>query len=107
MLFYIRKKNGGLPVYPSYEDFVFCLNSSELFDTKFKGKPFTWWNWRAADDCIFKRLDRILINQEWLGLFINVEVEHLVRKRSNHGLLVVLCGGQAAHNIKPFKFMKF
>nr|XP_009629929.1 uncharacterized protein LOC104119987 [Nicotiana tomentosiformis] len=55
------KKIGGLPVYPlEYEDFAFYVNSCGLFDQVYKGSPFTWWNGRTNDACIFKRLDGIL-----------------------------------------------
>ncbi|XP_059288673.1 uncharacterized protein LOC132042062 [Lycium ferocissimum] len=58
-----EEKIGGLLVYPAeYEDFAFCMNSCELSEVEFKGSPFTWWNGRAGHDCIFKRLDRILVN---------------------------------------------
>lgn len=66
-----KEKIGGLPIYPQeYEDFTFCVNSCKLFDINFQGIPFTWWNGRANKDCIFKRLDRILINQAFLGLVV-------------------------------------
>ncbi|XP_059310251.1 uncharacterized protein LOC132061448 [Lycium ferocissimum] len=58
-----EEKLGGLLVTLSEcEEFAFCINSCELFDLGFKESPFTWWNGRAADDCIFKRLDRKLKN---------------------------------------------
>ncbi|XP_059314087.1 uncharacterized protein LOC132064926 [Lycium ferocissimum] len=61
---------GGFPVHQTeVEDFAFCKNSCDLQDIDFRGSPFTWWNGRAVEDCIFKRLDRILVNnqlQEWL-----------------------------------------
>ncbi|XP_060177887.1 uncharacterized protein LOC132607827 [Lycium barbarum] len=65
------EKIGGLPVYPDeYEDFAFCVNSSELFEVSFKGILFTWWNGRTGRYCIFKRLDRMLTKsklQDWIG----------------------------------------
>ncbi|XP_070034166.1 uncharacterized protein [Nicotiana tomentosiformis] len=55
-----EERIGGFPVYPSeYEDFVFCINSCGLFDLGYKSSPFTWWNGRPNEECIFKRLDRI------------------------------------------------
>lgn len=103
-----EEKIGGLPVYPQeYEDFAFCVNSCELFDIKFKGSPFTRWNGRAAEDCIFKRLDRVLMNQMWLGWWLNVEVEHLARTGSDHAPLLLTCGGQVSIISRPFKFLKF
>ncbi|KAH0695912.1 hypothetical protein KY289_013394 [Solanum tuberosum] len=81
-----EEKIGGLHFYPQeYEDFAFCVNSCELFDINFKGSPFTWWNGRDDVECIFKRLDRLMINQFFLGLYGNVELEHLARTWSDHG----------------------
>ncbi|KAH0695094.1 hypothetical protein KY290_021279 [Solanum tuberosum] len=55
-----EEKIGGLPVTAAdIEDFRNCIESSDLSQISFKGCPFTWWNGRAGDDCIFERLDRI------------------------------------------------
>ncbi|XP_060190553.1 uncharacterized protein LOC132619771 [Lycium barbarum] len=56
-----KEKIGGIPVFAQdIEDFAFCINSCELDEIQFKGSPFTWWNGRASNDCIFERLDRML-----------------------------------------------
>lgn len=74
-----------LLVYPQeYEDFVFCVNSCDLMDVNFKGSPFTWWNRRIDNECIFKRLDSLFVNQELMGIFGGVDVEHLARTGSDH-----------------------
>ncbi|XP_060194894.1 uncharacterized protein LOC132624080 [Lycium barbarum] len=84
-----EEKIGGLPVLPhKYEDFAFCLNSCELYEIPFKGSPFTWWNGRAANDCIFKRLDRIVHNDMFQNWFGHLEVEHLSRTGSDHAPLL-------------------
>lgn len=102
-----EEKINGLLVYPQeYEDFAFYVNSCELFHIRFKESPFTWWNWRASEDYIFKRLDRVLMNQMWLGWFMNVEVEHLARIGSDHATLLLTCGGQVSMITRPFKFLK-
>lgn len=49
------------------EDFAFCVNSCELVDLKFNVSPFTWWNGRDNEECIFKRLNIILVNNIVLG----------------------------------------
>lgn len=103
-----EEKIGGLTVYPNVvEDFAFCINSCELFDINLKGNPFTWWNGRADEGCIFKRLDRIVVNQLFLGEMGKVEIEHLARSRSDHAPLLLSCGTQNGHFHKPFKFLKF
>lgn len=76
-----EEKLGGLPVYPQEcEDFAFCINSSELEEVKFKESPFTWWNGRAGVDCIFKRLDRVVVNQGMQNRFTDLKVEYLLEQ---------------------------
>ncbi|XP_060202481.1 uncharacterized protein LOC132630915 [Lycium barbarum] len=103
-----EEKIGGLPVLPQeYEDFAFCLNSCELHEMPFKGSPFTWWNGRAANDCIFKRLDRIVHNDTFQNWFGQLEVQYLSRIGSDHAPLLVSCGDQVQMFVKPFRFLKF
>jgi len=89
-----EEKIGGLPVYlHEYEDFSFCINSCELNDLHFSGSPFTWWNGRADEDCIFKRLDRVVANQAMQDMVGNMEVMHLARTGSDHAPLLLTTGG--------------
>ncbi|KAH0696401.1 hypothetical protein KY290_013768 [Solanum tuberosum] len=83
-----EEKIGGLHVYPNeYEDFAFCVNSCDLVEVSFKGNPFTWWNGRIDDQCIFKRLDRYMMNQVGLGYLgwwnLNIWQEQ--------GLIMLIC----------------
>ncbi|XP_059302254.1 uncharacterized protein LOC132054225 [Lycium ferocissimum] len=72
-----EEKIGGIPVLAQdIEDFAFCINSCELEEIQFKGSPFTWWNGRASNDCIFERLDRMLVNSQLQNWFSHMEVEH-------------------------------
>ncbi|XP_009757806.1 uncharacterized protein [Nicotiana sylvestris] len=74
-----EEKFGGLPVpINEVDDFRHCINSCNLIDLGFKGSIFTWWNGRAEEDCIFKRLDRVLGNMELQQLFPSVEVTSLI-----------------------------
>ncbi|XP_059290876.1 uncharacterized protein LOC132044416 [Lycium ferocissimum] len=103
-----EEKLGGLPVtLDECEDFAFCINSCELFDLGYKGSLFTWWNGRSAEDCIFKRLDRILVNSSFQEIFPQIEVEHLIRTGSDHAPLLLSCGEEAVNVIKPFRFLNF
>ncbi|XP_060195031.1 uncharacterized protein LOC132624242 [Lycium barbarum] len=78
-----------------------------LHEMPFKGSPFTWWNGREANDCIFKRLDRIEHNDSLQNWFGQLEVEHLSRTGYDHAPLLVSCGNQVENFIKPFRFLKF
>ncbi|XP_070031592.1 uncharacterized protein [Nicotiana tomentosiformis] len=102
------EKIGGLPVHPlEYEDFAFCVNSCGLFDQVYKGSPFTWWNGRLNAECIFKSLDRIFVNLPFQNMMPIIEVEHLIRTRSDHIPLLMTCGEQATNFVKLFRFLNF
>ncbi|XP_059295549.1 uncharacterized protein LOC132048883 [Lycium ferocissimum] len=103
-----KEKLGGLPVtWNESEDFAFCIKSCELFDVGFKGSLFTWWNGRSAADCIFKRVDRVVVNQQFQNLFANIEVEHLSRTGSDHTPLLLSCGDEIVTFTRPFRFLNF
>ncbi|XP_059284804.1 uncharacterized protein LOC132038098 [Lycium ferocissimum] len=103
-----EEKIGGLPVFPQeYEDFACCVNSCELSEVNFKGSPFTWWNGRTNGECIFKRLDRMLVNDLFQSWFGQIEVDHLSRTGSDHAPLLLSCTDQTQTFIKTFKFLKF
>ncbi|XP_075091528.1 uncharacterized protein LOC142171734 [Nicotiana tabacum] len=104
----LDEKMGGLPVYPSeYEGFAFCVNFCGLFDQIFKGSPFTWWNGRTNDKCIFKRLDRIMVNLPFQNMLPTIEAEHLIRNGSHHTPLFITCGEHTTNIVKPFKILNF
>ncbi|XP_070057028.1 uncharacterized protein [Nicotiana tomentosiformis] len=85
----------------------FCVNSCELFDLGYKGSLFTWWNGRPNAECIFKRLDKVLVNLPFHNLFRTIDAGHLIRTGSDHAPLFISCGEQATNFIKPFKFLNF
>ncbi|XP_059295494.1 uncharacterized protein LOC132048826 [Lycium ferocissimum] len=103
-----EEKIGGFPVYPNeYEDFAFCMNSCELNEVGFRGSPFTWWNGRAGQDCIFKRLDRIIVYQQLQDWFGTLNMDYLSRTGSDHAPLLLSAGEQVQQFHKHFRFLKF
>ncbi|XP_060170476.1 uncharacterized protein LOC132601407 [Lycium barbarum] len=88
-----EEKIWGNPIQPlDIEDFAFCINSCDLEEVNFKGSPFTWWNGRADEACIFERLDRMFVNSLLLDNFGNIEVEHLARTGLDHAPLLCTYG---------------
>ncbi|XP_059306395.1 uncharacterized protein LOC132057811 [Lycium ferocissimum] len=103
-----ERKDRGNPIQPQdIEDFAFRINSCDLEEVKFKGSPFTWWNGRADEACIFERLDRMLVNSLLLDNFGNIEVEHLARTGSDHAPLLCTYGDKHQNQLRPFKFLSF
>ncbi|XP_075084879.1 uncharacterized protein LOC142168117 [Nicotiana tabacum] len=103
-----EEKFGRLPVsLNEIDDFRHYINSCNLFDLGFKGSIFTWWNGRAEEDCIFKRLDRCLANVEFQQTFPGIEVTHLSKIDSDHNPMLLKCDIEAAPLNKPFRFLNF
>ncbi|XP_009767124.1 uncharacterized protein LOC142180878 [Nicotiana tabacum] len=103
-----EEKFGGLLVpINEVDDFRHCINSRNLIDLGFKGSIFTWWNGRAEEDCIFKRLDHVLDNMELQQLFPSVEVTHLSKIGSDHCPLLIKCDPNLITAKKQFRFLNF
>ncbi|XP_019234736.1 PREDICTED: uncharacterized protein LOC109215176 [Nicotiana attenuata] len=99
---------GGFPVsLNEVNDFRHCVNTCNLIDLGFKGSIFTWWNGRAEDDCIFKRLDRCLANLEFQQMFPTIEVNHLSKTGSDHSPMLLTCSSDAIPIKKAFRFLNF
>lgn len=55
------------------------------------GSNYTWWNEILENGNIFlKRLDRVVVNQEFFQIFPNSEVQHLARSGLDHAPLHVI-----------------
>ncbi|XP_075099497.1 uncharacterized protein LOC142176265 [Nicotiana tabacum] len=103
-----KEKFGGIPVsLNEIDDFRHCINTCNLFDLGFKGSIFTWWNGRAEEDCIFKRLDRCLANIEFQQKFPGIEVQHLSKTGSDHSPMFLKCDIETPPIKKHFKFLNF
>lgn len=65
----IEEKLGDLPFsHSETTDFAHRINNCALTELPSTSGKFTWSNGRKEDDCIFKKLDRFLIKQEFLGI---------------------------------------
>lgn len=103
-----EEKFGGLPVHLNeIDDFRHCINTCNLSDLGFKGSIFTWWNGRAEEDCIFKRLDRCVANVEFQQIFPGIEVQHLAKIGSDHSPMQLRCDIKNPPVKKPFRFLNF
>ncbi|XP_019241168.1 PREDICTED: uncharacterized protein LOC109221159 [Nicotiana attenuata] len=103
-----EEKFGGLPVHINeIDDFRHCTNTCNLFDLDFKGSIFTWWNGRAEEDCIFKRLDRCLGNMELQQLWPGLEINHLSKIGSDHSPMHLTYNPSSTCIKKTFRFLNF
>lgn len=65
-----EEKHGGLPFTNAKSvGFANVITRYDVVELKFLDSSYTWWNGRIEKDCIFKRLGRVLVNQEYLISF--------------------------------------
>lgn len=84
----------------------FCefLNSSGLVSLRATGLPFTWTNKHSDDSVIFERLDRAVVNANFLNSFPNAKLENLPIIGSDHGPIYLSLNNTIRKVNKPFKF---
>ncbi|KAK3225806.1 hypothetical protein Dsin_005668 [Dipteronia sinensis] len=88
------------------EEFNDCLQSSKLDELRFSGFLHTWCN-KRSNSCIFKQLDRVLVNNDWHFKFANFEVIFLPPSISDHCPSVVKLGLQGIMKNLLFKIFHF
>ncbi|KAL0420753.1 UNVERIFIED_CONTAM: hypothetical protein Slati_3098200 [Sesamum latifolium] len=71
------------------EDFQACLHDTGLINLPMQGEWFTWHNCSSDTRSLWKKLDRILINDSWLGTWPNSFYASLNARTSDHSPLVL------------------
>jgi hypothetical protein len=98
--FLFSEKSGGRSVgSPSQLEFLDFVHFNALVDLGFVGNRFTWSNHRSGKDNIRERLDRGLVNQDWIQSFPNSLL--------NHCPILLLSAGTYRNLPKPFCFEAF
>ncbi|KAG7579890.1 Endonuclease/exonuclease/phosphatase superfamily [Arabidopsis thaliana x Arabidopsis arenosa] len=87
-------------------DFNDVLLHSSLMDLNFRGCSFTWWNKRRSFP-VAKKIDRILVNNEWQVLFPSslgfFDSPHF----SDHSPSCITIDASVPRHKKPFKFFNY
>lgn len=93
---------------PQMIDFHTCLESLEIRDLRYYGAKFIWSNKQPVDP-IEKKLDRALINEQWLNTFPHSLATFMPPQRmSDHTpCLISLACPPPIYGSKPFKFFNF
>ncbi|XP_070050929.1 uncharacterized protein [Nicotiana tomentosiformis] len=102
------EKKGGNPhrMHRSFE-FSSCMDNCEVADFGFVSPKFTWYNNWKARKRIWKKLDRVFVNDLWSQIFQSNMVRHLARTGSDHRPLLIKCQKYLQACIKYFKFLDF
>lgn len=95
---------GGSLAWPGFmDDFNEAILRARLDDLRYIGLFFTWHNCRSGGH-IRRKLDRVLVNSEWLQTFPHAFAEFLPFGVSDHSPAVVHVGVQSPGVRSPFKF---
>ncbi|XP_019242618.1 PREDICTED: uncharacterized protein LOC109222755 [Nicotiana attenuata] len=100
-----EKKRGKIHNMSKSLPFINCIVDSGLLDLGYTGSPFTWCNGWAPTKRIWARLDRALVNSEWLQNFADISITHLVRTGSDHAPLLVSTSNPQLEPKKYFRFL--
>ncbi|KAF6163927.1 hypothetical protein GIB67_024782 [Kingdonia uniflora] len=100
-----REKVGGIPVIPhTIVEFMNCLQTAGLVDCKFKGNFLTWSNKSTRGKRVAVKLDRVLINSQWMNIFNYSQANFLNPNVSDHSPCILNITSPSSSNPKPFKF---
>ncbi|XP_020249274.1 uncharacterized protein LOC109826664 [Asparagus officinalis] len=101
-----EEKLGGSQVPESEtEDFQKFIELNQLHHLKATECFFTWCNKQDANSRIWSRLDRVLVNEEWILKYTPSQVDFLVPNFSDHSpALVIIHDDEICEGKKPFKF---
>ncbi|KAJ4965562.1 hypothetical protein NE237_017411 [Protea cynaroides] len=89
------------------EDLSDCIMRTGLADIKNKGELFTWNNGQIGLGRIHCKLDRCLVNQDWVDHLRGSEANFLLAGLSDHSPCVLKIDEMPSFGPKPFKFFNF
>ncbi|KAA3489557.1 reverse transcriptase [Gossypium australe] len=89
-IMYGFEKNGRLPRDERrMENFRNVLANCQLMDVGFSRNWFTWERGNLPETNIRERLDRGVANDEWMTMFLEVTIQHLIHSFSYHCPLLI------------------
>ncbi|XP_074278168.1 uncharacterized protein LOC141601764 [Silene latifolia] len=65
----VNERIGRPVLWSDIEDFRDCVSYCEVMDVKAQGSFFTWNNKHEPSTRVFSRLDRFMVNSDWLNVF--------------------------------------
>ncbi|XP_059626612.1 uncharacterized protein LOC132269441 [Cornus florida] len=98
---------GALRWTTGMQDFKECLDRNGLEDMRFTGVFHTWSNRSYGGANITRKLDRVLVNFNFISLFPQAECEFLPQGISDHSPMVVRFGELTPKRNIPFRFFNF
>lgn len=83
-------------------EFKQCIQQLGVVDLQFRGQFFTWWDNNVSNP-LYRKLDRVLVNDKWLEVFDLSTASFLPRGLSDHSPAAVHLGVNQDRVYKPFQ----
>ncbi|XP_020251079.1 uncharacterized protein LOC109828510, partial [Asparagus officinalis] len=100
-------KLGGVVLSDSdTRDFSNCIADCHLNHMKTLGCFYTWNNKQEVETRVWSRLDRALINDQWISAYNSSYAEYLLPQFSDHSPGLISIYEDCLQGKKPFKFFK-
>jgi exonuclease III len=104
----LSDKIGGDSHWPPHmEDFNDCIAAKDLEDLRYSGHHFTWSNKQDPPHYISTKIDRVLVNEQWIKTFTCSNAHFPSPGISDHTPAVVSLNPDPKRVKKPFKFFNF
>ncbi|XP_074300851.1 uncharacterized protein LOC141632182 [Silene latifolia] len=102
---YANERLGKIVKHDEMMPFQSTLNYCDLQDMKSTGAFFTWNNKQPIATRVFSRIDRVLVNSDWITQWPDWSAHFYPEGTFDHCLCIISYGmsGGNGHN-KPFKF---
>ncbi|XP_019225728.1 PREDICTED: uncharacterized protein LOC109207293 [Nicotiana attenuata] len=102
----IEEKIGGIPYQINKSlDFLSMIDDCGLTDLGYYGPRYTWSNGRGPCSIVWKRLDRGMVNDNWLASYLATTISHLASTGSDHSPLLMEMYVRPENTIRYFKFL--
>ncbi|KAL0294580.1 UNVERIFIED_CONTAM: hypothetical protein Sradi_6880700 [Sesamum radiatum] len=85
------------------DEFRGCLHDTGLIHVPMHGERFTWHNCSRDARSLWKRLDRLLVNDRWLECWLDTNYVSLSARTSDHSPLV-LRGDTSGRSVGMLRF---
>ncbi|XP_021734972.1 uncharacterized protein LOC110701666 [Chenopodium quinoa] len=82
-----------------------CLRSAGLTDWATGGMFYTWNNKQEGKDRVCSKIDRVIVNNEWMLKFADIEVTFFPEGLMDHSPCVINLFDSGNHTKKPFRFV--
>ncbi|VFQ86944.1 unnamed protein product [Cuscuta campestris] len=97
-------KGKSSPNLQGIQEFDHCIMESGLISPPFSGNPFTWTGIRSLGR-VWKRLDRVFVNNTFLDNFQEINSMHISRGTSDHCPILVKASNPTFNGPRPFRFL--